>query len=213
MCSKSEFHFDVNETVAVVFSWYMSHSVFTDLFSASSWKGFLFKSHLEDQHFVFVCWLQMLLFLTLMNTALTGSAVTWSDRDTHSCTARAIDSAVEPVSLTLSKVTFGRSSSSLSLLICLGDRPLWSACAVRTWHRCRTQSCLFACFMFNPAEIRKLLCKITEHCDFGGSCAERGEKKFPNAGQESPDKNLKPEPLKNKLPAAFYWTDRESYSL
>ncbi|PWA31376.1 hypothetical protein CCH79_00002543 [Gambusia affinis] len=30
------------------------------------------------------------------------------DSDTHSCTARAIDSAVEPVSLTLSRVTFGR---------------------------------------------------------------------------------------------------------
>lgn len=54
---------------------------------------------------------------------------------THSCTARAIDSAVEPVSLTLSKVTFGRSSSSLSLLICLGDRPLGSMCAVRMGHR------------------------------------------------------------------------------
>lgn len=151
-----------------------------------------------------------------MNTELTGSAVTWSDRDTHSCTARAIDSAVEPVSLTLSKVTFGRSSSSLSLLICLGDRPLWSACAVRTWHRCRTQSCLYACYRFNPAEITNLLCKVTEHCDFGGSCANwcrKGEKKLPKAGQESPDKNLKPEPLKNKLPAAFYWTDRESYSL
>lgn len=48
---------------------------------------------------------------------------------THSCTARAIDSAVDPVSLTLSKVTFGRSSSSLSLLICLGDKPFRSDCA------------------------------------------------------------------------------------
>lgn len=60
---------------------------------------------------------------------------THTNHDTHSCTARAIDSAVEPVSLTLSKVTFGRSSSSLSLLICLGDRPLGSVCAVRTGHR------------------------------------------------------------------------------
>lgn len=50
--------------------------------------------------------------------------------DMESCTARAIDSAVEPVSLTLSRVTFGRSSSSLSLLICLGDRPLGSVCAL-----------------------------------------------------------------------------------
>lgn len=50
--------------------------------------------------------------------------------DMESCTARAIDSAVEPVSLTLSKVTFGRSSSSLSLLMCLGDRPLGSVCAL-----------------------------------------------------------------------------------
>lgn len=83
-------------------------------------------------YFVFVRWLQTLLFLTLVHTEPTGSVVTWSERDTHSCTARAIDSAVEPVSLTLSKVTFGRSSSSLSLLICLGDRPLWSACAART---------------------------------------------------------------------------------
>lgn len=93
-------------------------------------------SHREHQlspflHFV-LRWLQTLLFWTLVNTEPTGSVVTWSERDTHSCTARAIDSAVEPVSLTLSKVTFGRSSSSLSLLICLGDRPLWSACAART---------------------------------------------------------------------------------
>lgn len=65
---------------------------------------------------------------------------TWHDDDTHSCTARAIDRAVEPVSLTLSKVTFGRSSSSLSLLICLGDRPLWSECAAKKGHRHRSQS-------------------------------------------------------------------------
>lgn len=49
--------------------------------------------------------------------------------DTYSCTALAMESAVDPVSLTLSKVTFGRSSSSLSLLICLGDRPRGSICA------------------------------------------------------------------------------------
>lgn len=49
-----------------------------------------------------------------------------------SCTALAMESAVDPVSLTLSKVTFGRSSSSLSLLICLGDRPRGSICAL-TW--------------------------------------------------------------------------------
>lgn len=59
-------------------------------------------------------------------------------RDTHSCTARAIDSAVEPVSLTLSRVTFGRSSSSLSLLICLGDRPLRSVCAARMGNKHRS---------------------------------------------------------------------------
>lgn len=47
---------------------------------------------------------------------------------------------MEPVSLTLSKVTFGRSSSSLSLLICLGDRPLGSVCAARTGHRHRSQT-------------------------------------------------------------------------
>lgn len=58
-----------------------------------------------------------------------GVFVRVSLEDTHSCTARAIDSAVDPVSLTLSKVTFGRSSSSLSLLICLGDKPLGSVCA------------------------------------------------------------------------------------
>lgn len=50
----------------------------------------------------------------------------------ESCTALAMESAVDPVSLTLSKVTFGRSSSSLSLLICLGDRPRGSICAL-TW--------------------------------------------------------------------------------
>lgn len=78
-----------------------------------------------------------------------------TDHDTHSCTARAIDSAVEPVSLTLSKVTFGRSSSSLSLLICLGDRPLWSVCAVRTGHRHRSQwgqllvECVHVCVSVN----------------------------------------------------------------
>jgi hypothetical protein len=45
---------------------------------------------------------------------------------TYFCTARAIDRAVDPVSLTLSSVTLGRSSSSLSLLICRGNKPLWS---------------------------------------------------------------------------------------
>lgn len=64
----------------------------------------------------------------------------WTDEGTHSCTARAIDSAVEPVSLTLSKVTFGRSSSSLSLLICLGDRPLGSVCTAEMEHRHRYQT-------------------------------------------------------------------------
>lgn len=64
----------------------------------------------------------------------------YKGHNTHSCTARAIDSAVEPVSLTLSKVTFGRSSSSLSLLICLGDRPLGSVCAARTGHRHESQT-------------------------------------------------------------------------
>ena len=63
-----------------------------------------------------------------------------ANHNTHSCTARAIDNAVEPVSLTLSKVTFGRSSSSLSLLICLGDRPLGSVCAMRTGHRNGSQT-------------------------------------------------------------------------
>lgn len=47
-----------------------------------------------------------------------------------SCTALAMERAVDPVSLTLSKVTFGRSSSSLSLLLCLGDRPRGSICAL-----------------------------------------------------------------------------------
>lgn len=108
--------------------------------------------------FFFFCFLCFLLCLA------PSSVVHWQgwqllgriDRDTHSCTARAIDSAVEPVSLTLSKVTFGRSSSSLSLLICLGDRPLWSACAVKTRHRCRIQSAflvLFCFFLLNPVEI------------------------------------------------------------
>lgn len=50
----------------------------------------------------------------------------------ESCTALAIERAVDPVSLTLSKVTFGRSSSSLSLLICLGDKSFGSICAL-TW--------------------------------------------------------------------------------
>lgn len=59
---------------------------------------------------------------------LSNTHLVW-ERDTYSCTALAMESAVDPVSLTLSKVTFGRSSSSLSLLICLGDRPRGSICA------------------------------------------------------------------------------------
>lgn len=54
--------------------------------------------------------------------------------DTYSCTALAMERAVDPVSLTLSKVTFGRSSSSLSLLLCLGDRPRGSICAGKKRH-------------------------------------------------------------------------------
>lgn len=53
---------------------------------------------------------------------------------TYSCTALAMERAVDPVSLTLSKVTFGRSSSSLSLLLCLGDRPRGSICAEKKGH-------------------------------------------------------------------------------
>lgn len=45
-----------------------------------------------------------------------------------------MERAVDPVSLTLSKVTFGRSSSSLSLLLCLGDRPRGSICAGKKRH-------------------------------------------------------------------------------
>lgn len=41
----------------------------------------------------------------------------------ESCTARAIVRAVDPVSFTLSKVTLGRSSSSLSLKDRRGDSP------------------------------------------------------------------------------------------
>lgn len=59
---------------------------------------------------------------------LSNTHLVW-ECDTYSCTALAMESAVDPVSLTLSKVTFGRSSSSLSLLICLGDRPRGSICA------------------------------------------------------------------------------------
>lgn len=54
--------------------------------------------------------------------------------DTYSWTALAMERAVDPVSLTLSKVTFGRSSSSLSLLLCLGDRPRGSICAGEKRH-------------------------------------------------------------------------------
>lgn len=68
-------------------------------------------------------------FVTAALTLKLTLKLTLGAQGTHSCTARAIESAVEPVSLTLSKVTFGRSSSSLSLLMCRGDRPLWSACA------------------------------------------------------------------------------------
>lgn len=53
---------------------------------------------------------------------------------TYSWTALAMERAVDPVSLTLSKVTFGRSSSSLSLLLCLGDRPRGSICAGKKRH-------------------------------------------------------------------------------
>lgn len=122
-------------TVAMVFSQYLSCSAIGHL-PASSIVSIGSASFINL--FIAYCILHFE-FLTLVNTAQTESTVTWSNRDTHSCTARAIDSAVEPVSLTLSKVTLGRSSSSLSLLMCLGDRPLWSACAVRTGHRCRIQ--------------------------------------------------------------------------
>lgn len=75
--------------------------------------------------------LWILLFLESGDSDLRGRRMlSILNGDMESCTARAIDRAVEPVSLTLSKVTFGRSSSSLSLLICLGDRPLGSVCAL-----------------------------------------------------------------------------------
>lgn len=63
------------------------------------------------------------LFIRFPRTLDTGDG--WT-----SWTALAMERAVDPVSLTLSKVTFGRSSSSLSLLLCLGDRPRGSICAL-----------------------------------------------------------------------------------
>lgn len=128
-------------TVAMVFRWYMSDATFRVLFG----KFLKSLSVSCTLHCYWLTWASGLAFFAFCVCVVFGSEYCWNDCGTHSCTARAIDSAVEPVSLTLSKVTFGRSSSSLSLLICLGDRPLWSACAVKTWHRCRIQLAFFFC--------------------------------------------------------------------